>query len=509
MNKSAKVLAVAAGLALVLIIMVSVALAYAGRDITLLQDRIVHISVNGYAVEIPLNEDGATYDIPSLTTEHENEFILMNDAGASIEVNEAKLQTNKKAKVTVKKIDSNEVLEMVVTNGKDTRTIYLRTLSKQLPEMLATGQSPYEGDFYVTDTEKAAMYKLDQNGNVTWYVALTPEQADGKIFTDFRQHKLENGDIRYSYQIVDPDVSTMGLTDYLPGTRVVLDEKYKEVKRDGARISLLDPNETNHDKKVMGDPVDGHDFVLLGDKNWITESYVAETVDNIPVELNPNPLGSKVVAAVIQEVKDGKPVFTWKSTDHPELYALSEKGNDFANSNMKPQDYLHINAMILDPSDNNLIVSFKNANTIVKIDRSTGDILWKLSGKGDEFGLADHQKTSGQSSLSLTDDGYLVVFDNGQGTGKTRVLKYKLDETNKKVIDFKEYSMDGYTSSEFGSAQKVDNEKDAYIIGWGVNGANQPVLTEMNFTDNKKLLEVVFPNGEHTFKVQKFDKVKN
>ena len=101
MNKSAKVLAVAAGLALVLIIMVSVALAYAGRDITLLQDRIVHISVNGYAVEIPLNEDGATYDIPSLTTEHENEFILMNDAGASIEVNEAKLQTNKKAKVTV------------------------------------------------------------------------------------------------------------------------------------------------------------------------------------------------------------------------------------------------------------------------------------------------------------------------------------------------------------------------------------------------------------------------
>ena len=231
MNKSAKVLAVAAGLALVLIIMVSVALAYAGRDITLLQDRIVHISVNGYAVEIPLNEDGATYDIPSLTTEHENEFILMNDAGASIEVNEAKLQTNKKAKVTVKKIDSNEVLEMVVTNGKDTRTIYLRTLSKQLPEMLATGQSPYEGDFYVTDTEKAAMYKLDQNGNVTWYVALTPEQADGKIFTDFRQHKLENGDIRYSYQIVDPDVSTLGLADYLPGPRVVLDEKYKEVKR--------------------------------------------------------------------------------------------------------------------------------------------------------------------------------------------------------------------------------------------------------------------------------------
>lgn len=507
MNKATKVLAVAAGLALLLILLVSAALAYSGRDITLLQDRVVHLSVNGYVVEIPMKEDGATFDVPSLTTETENEFVLMNDAGASIEVNKAKLQTNKKAKVTVKKIDSNEVLEMVVTNGKDTRTVYLRTLSKQLPEMLATGQSPSEGNFYVTDTEKAAMYKLDLNGNVSWYVALTPEQADGKIFTDFRQHKLENGDTRYSYHIVDPDVTTMGLGDYYPGTRVILDEKYKEVKRSGARISLLDPNEKARDEEVMGDPIDGHSFVLLGDKNWITESYSLESVDNIPAELKPGAMGSKVVAAVIQEVKDGKPVFTWKSTDYPELYSLSVKGNDFSGSNTTPQDYLHINAMVIDPSDNNLIVSFQNANTIIKIDRADGKILWKLSGKGDEFGLADNQKTTSIADLSLADDGSLVVFDNSAATGKARVLKYKLDEGTKKVADFKEFSMEGYTAAQNGSAQKVDPNKETYLIGWGVNAAGQPAITEMNFTDNKKQLEIIFPNGEHTFKVKKFDQV--
>lgn len=507
MNKATKVLAVAAGLALLLILLVSAALAYSGRDITLLQDRIVHLSVNGYAVEIPMKEDGATFDVPSLTTETENEFVLMNDAGASIEVNKTKLQTNKKAKVVVKKIDSNEVLEMVVTNGKDTRTVYLRTLSRQLPEMLATGQSPYEGDFYVTDTQKAAMYKLDLNGNVSWYVALTPEQADGKIFTDFRQHKLENGAIRYSYQIMDPDVTTMGLSDYYPGTRVLLDEKYKELKRSGARISLIDPNEKARDEEVMGDPVDGHSFVLLDDKNWITESYSLESVDNIPAELKPVAMGSKVVAAVIQEVKDGKAVFTWKSTDYPELYNLSVKGNDFAASNTTPQDYLHINGLVLDPSDNNLIVSFQNANTIIKIDRNDGKILWKLSGKGDEFGLTDGQKTTSIADISLTDDGTLVVFDNSAATGKARVLRYKLDEAGKKVTDFKEFAMDGYTAAQNGSAQKVDADKDAYVIGWGVNAAGQPAITEINFTDNKKLLEIIFPGGDHTFKVKKFDTV--
>ncbi|MEG0074347.1 MAG: arylsulfotransferase family protein [Eubacterium sp.] len=503
MEKSGKILAIAAGVALVLVIMVSAALAYSGRDITLLQDRMLHLSINGYAVEIPLDEDGQTFDIPSLTTETPNEFILMNDAGSSIEVNETKLQTGKKAKISVKKISSNELLTVVITNGKDTRTLYFRTKSAQLPEMIATGSGNGEGEYYVTDTEKALMYKLNQYGEITWYVALTQEQADGKIFTDFKKHILENDAIRYSYHIVDPDIETMGIDGYLPGTRVILDEKYKEVRRDGARVSLLNKDEKNHDKKVMGDPIDGNGFILLDDHHSISQAYKLESVNNIPAELKPDPLGSKVAAAVIQEVKDNQVVFEWKSTDHPELYVLSEKGNDFANSTTKVQDYLHINDMILDPSDDNLIVSFKNANTILKIDRKTGEIMWVLSGKGDQFGMSDAQKFSAQSDISLAEDGTLIVFDNGNATGKTRVVKLKLDEANKKLKEYKEFSMPGHVTTNFGSAEKVDPEKDIYTIGWGINNDNLAALTEMNFTDNKKMLDVVFPNGEKTMRIQK------
>lgn len=44
------------------------------------------MSVNGYQIEIPLDKDGQTYDVPCLTTESDNIFVLLEDAGADIKV---------------------------------------------------------------------------------------------------------------------------------------------------------------------------------------------------------------------------------------------------------------------------------------------------------------------------------------------------------------------------------------------------------------------------------------
>ncbi len=73
------------------------------------------------------------------------------------------------------------------------------------------------------------------------------------------------------------------------------------------------------------DAVDGHDFILLGDDHYIVSAYEPRLVYNIPAGCGPNPQGAKVVAARLQEVKRGKVVFDWLSTDHAELYALSVK----------------------------------------------------------------------------------------------------------------------------------------------------------------------------------------
>ena len=70
MNKNTKILIGVGIFALVLILLVSFALAYSGRDVTLLKDRALNLNVNGQSVIIPLNDDQAVYDVPLL-------FLLM------------------------------------------------------------------------------------------------------------------------------------------------------------------------------------------------------------------------------------------------------------------------------------------------------------------------------------------------------------------------------------------------------------------------------------------------
>lgn len=494
MEKQGKVLAIAVGFVMVLIILVAVALAYAGRDVSLLKDRTLHIAVNGYSMEIPLSEDGATFDVPSLRVGNDNEFILINDAGANIEVDGAKLRTNRRTRVNVEKISESEVLELTVASGKDTRTLYLRTRSTLLPEMIATGQGEGGGEYYVTAQDAPIVYRLDEGGNINWYIALSEEQANGQIFTDFEKTTLDNNRVRYSYQMVNADAPRWGISDYYPGTRMILDEEFTEVDRDGARLSLLDDSAETLDPDVMGEPVDGHAFELLGNNHWLTASYEVASVDNVPDNLNPPANGAKVVGCVIQEVEDGEPVFTWRSTDYPELYALSTAGNNYAGSTASPQDYLHLVDMAVDPSDNNIVLAFKNANTIVKIDRESGDILWMLSGNSDDFGLSDAQKTTSIASIDMGENGELTVMDGN------RVLTYTLDEENHKLSDFKAYSLSGY-SAQGGSAQKIG--ESTYVISWGACDGSQPAVTEIDFSNNDVHFELVLPNGEGTWRVQK------
>lgn len=492
MNKNTKILIGVGIFALVLILLVSFALAYSGRDVTLLKDRALNLNVNGQSVIIPLNDDQAVYDVPCLTTERDNVFILENDAGASIKVEGVTLQTGRKAKVGLSKISDNYRLRVTVETSKDNRTIYFRTKSSLLPEMQVSGTSQSGGEYFVTDADSPVMYKLDGNGNITWYMALSKDQAKGQIFTNLQKQTLENGDIRYTYQLVDPDVDTYGISDYFPGKTVVMNEKFEIMANKTGGFTRLYKDVTNDDK-VPGQPVDGHGFVLLGDTHYISESYEVARVDNIPAALGPGTEGTRVAAAIVQEVKDNQVVFEWWSTDHPELYALSTAGNNYSSAEV--QDYLHLNALLLDPSDNNLILSFKNADMLVKINREDGKIMWILGGNGDQFGLSDTQKFKSQTDATINADGSITVMEG------SRAITYTLDEKTKAVTAVKEYPFGDKTVTKYGSAQMTGGDQEIYTIGWGVNKSGRAAITEYNKTEGKKGLEVLYPNGQYTFRV--------
>lgn len=493
MDSSRKFLIVSISAAVLLIILVSCTLAYSGRDNTLMSDKTLSFEINGFNVELPLSENDAVYDAVSLSSITENKIKLLNEVGATVKIDGKGIGAGTTIDLKLDELSSSELIKIQVGNEKDERVIYLRTLSSQLPEIIPAGASSYDGNYFAAvATGGAALYELNNQGEVVYYIAKSAEEANGESYRDFKKHVYENGTVRYSYQRVYGDSNGIG---YAVGERVILDDRYQEIDV----ITLA-----QSDRTKAGDPVDGRDFILIDDNHYIVEASQLVLVQNVPDGLGANTMGSKVVRNLIQEVKGDQVVFEFTTDSHPEFYGLSVADHDYSNTISQSPDYAGLNRMIIDPSDNNLIVSFGNMNTIVKIDRETRAVIWKLSGNGDEFGMSPEQKTSGQSDLAITAEGELTVFDNATSTGQTRILKIKLDEVNKKILGYQEYKVPEKTSLAYGSAQKIGDNIEVYTIGWGLLKDGNVAISEIDFNTGKKLLEVTLPQGVANDRVQKF-----
>lgn len=466
------------------------------------------LSINGRVHHVSLETDGAYVNVESLTSEFPNTFEALGGE-LRLTLDGTPLPPGKPVEHVVEKIAYDSYITLRASDGSDTRTVYIRTLNSLLPDIQSAGESPHAGHYYITTLATKTLLKLDGKGEVVYYLrpgasptmtldlTAVDQIASGAVepaFWDFKKHVLPDGKIRYSYHDHNPEYNRLRMDGFGGGERVLLDERYREI----ARFKLLSP------MSPSSDAVDGHDFILLGDDHYIVSAYEPRLVYNIPAGCGPNPQGAKVVAARLQEVKRGKVVFDWLSTDHAELYPLSEAPyNDFANTREQFPDYAHFNSMEIDPADGNLICSFRNLSSILKIDRKTGKILWILSGSGDQFGLTQEQKTSNQHYARLTQDGYLTVFDNNVRNQKTRILKLKLDEKKKKVTDYQEFFAGERFSVVCGSAVNISG--DVFVIGWGGSLDGKAVLTEIDFAGNRKLFELSFPRNIHTYRCVKYE----
>ena len=470
-------------------------------------DQSLRLSINGYELSIPLDEDGAYYDVKTLNIEFPTTFELLSRLpGISVSVDGQMLSPHVPAIIQIDRIAYDNVITVKIDDGMVARTAHIRTLNSNIPNYTTAGESPNKGDYYLTHLIVPMMLKLNQSGEIVYYqcaneyMGLLQEFITSPTtfvqtmsYWDFKKHTLPNGEIRYSYHEQNPAYNRLNFFGYAGGDRVIMDEKYNEIKR----IKMITtPNSSTN-------ALDGHDFYLIDEDHYIVSGYELKLVHNIPQGLKPNPQGSKVVASHIQEVKNGVVLLDWYSTDYPEFYEWSEAENDFANHELQQPDYAHFNSVDIDPNDGNLIFSFRHLNAILKINRKNGNIIWKLSGKRDEFGLTVDQKTSKQHYARFTQDGYISIFDNNFNFKKSRVIKLKIDEANKKLIDWHEYLVPGHYSQACGSAMNLKNE--VFVIGWGYSIDNCASLTEIDFGTGRKLFELNFPNDLNlTYRCMKF-----
>ncbi len=71
-------------------------------------------------------------------------------------------------------------------------------------------------------------------------------------------------------------------------------------------------------------------------------------------------------------------------------------------------DWVHANSVFID-NDGHFLISFRDLNAIWKIDRDTGEVIWKLESKN----LPRDQRFYNQHAIHSNLDGDYMMFDNG------------------------------------------------------------------------------------------------
>ena len=343
------------------------------------------------------------------------------------------------------------------------------------------------GDLYLTPFDPSGFaapyaYIVGNDGALKFY----RRNPRGQEIHDFKKTTLPGGATRYSFY------------DGAANAIRVMDGSFNLL----ANVAALPfPDGNTY-------AVNLHDHVILNDGHTLLGVQASKTVTNIPA-LPGQPLF--VGGSGLQEIRNGAAVFSWLSTDHPELYACSTEGNNFVQNN--GADYAHWDSVAVD-GDGHWIASFRHLDAVLKINRSTGAIAWVLGGPCDQFGLSAGQKFSHQHHARRAPDGRLTLFDNAVAGGGSRALAFNLDEAGKTLVNnnpalpgFAEFKTDTRSSTNLGSAQFLAGGK--LLVGWGSFPGTLSDVSEFDAATGAlsmrlTLLPSSYSNGYFSYRAQKF-----
>lgn len=241
------------------------------------------------------------------------------------------------------------------------------------------------------------------------------------------------------------------------GSYVIANDRYEPIK---------------HVQAGNGLRGDLHEFLLTTRGTALFTSYVVTTADLSSVG------GSKrgrIQDSIFQEldIATGRVLLEWHSLDH---IALAESYWPVDS----PWDYVHLNSIDVDVADeNSLLVSSRNTRTIYKVDRSSGDIIWRLGGKHSDFALGTGARFAWQHDARSHANGVVTMFDNEGspfvGDTPTRALVLEVDEKRMTATLRQEYRHPLLLqSSSKGNAQILPNGN--VFVGWG----GEPFVSEFS-----------------------------
>ena len=165
---------------------------------------------------------------------------------------------------------------------------------------------------------------------------------------------------------------------------------------------------------------DGHDFQITSGGHYVMLAYYDDELRDFSDY--GGSASQRVRDSVIQRrTAAGASQFTWNSWDHRDVLRV---GND-CKVGSPIVTYAHLNGLQL-LSDGDYVASFRGCSQVLRIDGSTGAVVWKLGGtappedSSTEFlELVEHsdddviEEFCGQHHVTLTSSNTVVMFDNG------------------------------------------------------------------------------------------------
>jgi len=255
-----------------------------------------------------------------------------------------------------------------------------------------------------------------------------------------------------------------------------------------------------------GYTADFHEFLLLPNGHAYLMAYDPQLIDMSSVVPGGKP-NAVVYGSIIQELDAQKNVvFQWRSWDY---IPITDCYDDLSASVF---DYIHVNSIEVD-TDGNLLVSCRETAQVLKIDHLTGDIIWKLGGKANQFTFIGEQSANAPNYFSYQHDfrrianGHITLMDNGnQHTPPySRAVEYALDESAMTATLIWQYrhSPDVFDPAA-GSVERLPNGNT--LIGWGTSnflGVGDVALTEVR-PDNSTALEMSLPKGLFSYRALRY-----
>lgn len=280
--------------------------------------------------------------------------------------------------------------------------------------------------------------KIHDSTNLEGFIFLTPYTLNPPFTYDHAQIILNKyGDIIYYKSFFSGGVvSTTAdfklhpngkMSFFTPvfGKFYIMDSTFTVVDSIGA----VNGYETDTHELLITE--NGHYFLLgreVREMNLFQYKWFGQNND---IAGSPN---AEVIGSVIQEFDQNKNlVFEWRAHDHFDFADVNEVWLK-SPSNV---DWTHSNAIEPD-TDGNILLSSRHFNEITKINKQTGDIIWRMGGKKNQFTFIDDNISndlhfSGQHDIRRQKNGNITIWNNGQYTNPSigRAMEFKLDESNK------------------------------------------------------------------------------